>query len=158
MAPYPAYPGSTIPPGIPPARVSWVTRELHPDPRSGPISSLFVAADVADDVGHVLVTFFIVGDEGGIVVIIILDGLVNLDIVLRFGNDGLHLAGVLLGIGLLERHHLLGLHRLRRGFGRHGRGSGAGATTARRRYRRNRHDLAGIGGDDGVLVEVVKFL
>src|SRR5450631_2309631 len=35
----------------------------NPDHRSGPISSLLVAADVADDVGDVLVAFLFVGDE-----------------------------------------------------------------------------------------------
>src|ERR1700760_2434410 len=48
----------------------------HPDHRSGLISSLFVAADVADDVGDVLIAFFLVGDEGGIVILIVLDGLI----------------------------------------------------------------------------------
>ena len=52
-----------------------------PEHSSGPISSLLVAADVADDVGNVLVAFFLVGDEGRIVVIIVFDGLVDLDIV-----------------------------------------------------------------------------
>jgi hypothetical protein len=37
---------------------------LNPEHSSGPISSLLVAADVADDVGDVLVAFFLVGDEG----------------------------------------------------------------------------------------------
>src|ERR1700736_4959512 len=41
----------------------------NPDHRSGPISSLLVAADIADDVGDVLVAFFFVGDEGGIVIV-----------------------------------------------------------------------------------------
>src|SRR5437660_2976963 len=36
----------------------------NPDHNSGPISSLLVAADVADNVGHVLVAFLLVGDEG----------------------------------------------------------------------------------------------
>jgi hypothetical protein len=31
---------------------------------SGPISSLFVAADVADNVGDVFVALFLVGNEG----------------------------------------------------------------------------------------------
>ena len=81
---------------------------------SGPISSLFVTADVADDVGDVLVAFFLVGDEGRIVIVIVFDGLVDLDVVFRFGNDGLDLAGVLLGIGLLERDQFFGLGGLRR--------------------------------------------
>ena len=54
----------------------------NPDHRSGPISSLLVAADVADDVGDVLVAFLFVGDEGGIVIVIVFDGLVDLDVVL----------------------------------------------------------------------------
>src|ERR1700712_568133 len=73
---------------------------------SGPISSLFVVADVTNDVGHVLVTLFFVGNEGGIVVVIVLDGLIDLDIVFRFGNHSLDLAGVLLGVGLFQRHQL----------------------------------------------------
>src|ERR1700754_4011101 len=51
---------------------------------SGPISSLFVAADVTNDVSDVLVTLFFIGNEGGIVVVIVLDGLVDLDIVFGF--------------------------------------------------------------------------
>src|SRR6266851_737391 len=48
----------------------------NPDHNSGPISSLLVAADVANDVGDVLVAFLFVGDEGRIVVVIVLDGFV----------------------------------------------------------------------------------
>src|SRR5437879_5811976 len=48
----------------------------NPDHKSGPISSLLVAPDVANDVGDVLVAFFLVGDEGRIVVVIVLDGFV----------------------------------------------------------------------------------
>src|ERR1700724_2972343 len=81
---------------------------------SGPISSLFVAADVTNDVGDVLVTLFLVGNEGRIVVVIVCDGLVDLDIVFRFGNHGLDLAAVLFGVGLLQRHQFLGLCGLRR--------------------------------------------
>ena len=54
----------------------------NPDHRSGPISSLLVAADVADDVGDVLVAFLFVGDEGGIVIVVVFDGLVDFDVVL----------------------------------------------------------------------------
>jgi hypothetical protein len=36
----------------------------NPEHSSGPISSLFVASDVADDIGNVLLAFFLVGDEG----------------------------------------------------------------------------------------------
>ena len=54
----------------------------NPDHRSGPISSLLVAADVADDVGNVLVAFLFVGDEGRIVIVVVFDGLVDLDVVL----------------------------------------------------------------------------
>src|SRR3954469_20760531 len=50
----------------------------NPEHRSAAISSLFVPPDVADDIGDVLVTFFVVGDEGGIVVIVVFDGLVDL--------------------------------------------------------------------------------
>src|SRR5260370_37336714 len=85
----------------------------NPEHSSGLISSLFVAADVANDIGDVLVAFFLVGDEGGIIVVIVFDGLVDLDIVFRFGNDRLDLAGVLLGVGLLERDQLFGLGGLR---------------------------------------------
>src|SRR6185295_19799748 len=132
------------------------------------ISSVFrglflVAADVADDVGHVLVAFFLVGDEGGIVVIVVLDGLVDLDVVFGFRHHGLDLAGILLGIGFLERHQLFGLGGLRNdlGGGCCGRGTGArrgvGAGPGRRN-RRNRHHLAGIGRDHRVLVEIIEFL
>src|SRR6516164_7242342 len=70
------------------------------------ISSLLVAADVANDVGDVLVTFFLVSNDGRIfiITIIIFDGLVDLDIVLGLGSASLHLAGILLGVGFLERH------------------------------------------------------
>src|SRR5215467_11172180 len=73
------------------------------------ISSLFVTADITNDVGHVLIALFFVGNEGRIIVIVVIEGLVDLDIVLGLGHHGLDLAGVLLGIGLLERHQLLGL-------------------------------------------------
>src|SRR6202171_4913562 len=54
----------------------WATRWLqNPEHSSGSISSLFVAANVADNVGDVLVAFFLVGDEGRIIVIIAFDGL-----------------------------------------------------------------------------------
>src|SRR5512141_2840131 len=101
-------------------------RAGNPEHSSGPISSLLVAADVADDVGDVLVAFLFVGDEGGIVIVIVFDGLVDLDVVFRFGNDGLDLAGILLGVGFLARHQLFGLDGLRRGFGggRGGRSAG----------------------------------
>src|ERR1700692_784080 len=39
----------------------------NPEHSSGLISSLLVAGNVADDVGHVFVAFFLIGDEGGIV-------------------------------------------------------------------------------------------
>src|SRR5882762_6367930 len=88
----------------------------NPEHNSGLISSLLVTADVADDVGYVLVAFFLVGDEGGIVVIVVLDGLVDLDVVFGLWHDGLDLAGILLGIGFLERHQLFGLGGLRDGL------------------------------------------
>ena len=53
----------------------------NPEHNSGLISSLLVAGNVADDVGHVLVAFFLVGDEGGIVIVVVFDGLVDLDVV-----------------------------------------------------------------------------
>src|ERR1700692_798847 len=105
----------------------------NPEHSSGPISSLLVAADVADNVGDVLVAFFLIGDEGGIVIVVVFDGLVDLDVVFGLGNDGLDLAGILLGVGFLERHQLFSLHRLRGGFGggsggrRTGAGGGVGA-------------------------------
>src|ERR1700716_1731265 len=141
----------------------WAARGKNPEHSSGSISSLFVAADVADNVGHVLVAFFLVGDEGGIVIVVIFDGLVDFDVVFRLGNDGLDLAGVLLGVGFLERHQFFSLDRLRRCFGRGGggRGTGAGGRVGagpRRRDRRDRHHLAGVGRNHRVLVEVVKFL
>src|SRR6202165_3824316 len=109
-------------------RTPWATRGTeNPEHSSGLISSLLVAADVADDVGDVLVAFFLVGDEGGIVIVVVFDGLVDLDVVFRLGNDGLDLAGVLLGIGFLERHQLFSLDRLRRCFGGGGGGCGTGA-------------------------------
>src|SRR5260370_27522975 len=106
----------------------WATRRVRKNPEhsSGLTSSLLVAADVADDVGHILVAFFLVGDEGGIVIVIVLDGLVDLDVVFRLGNDGLDLAGIFLGVGFLERHQLFSLHRLRRYFGGGGGSGGAG--------------------------------
>src|SRR6266478_7270890 len=129
-------------------RATWATRVTqNPEHSSGPISSLLVAADVADDVGHVLVAFFFICDEGGVVIVVIFDGLIDFDIVFRLRNDGLDLAGILLGIGFLERHQLFGLHRLRRRFGGGGRGAGArrGVGTGWRwRNGCNRYDLAGI--------------
>src|ERR1700730_6980207 len=135
----------------------------NPEHNSGPISSLLVAADVADDVGDVLVAFLLVGDEGGIIIVVVFDGLVDLDVVFRFGNDGLDLAGILLGVGLLERHQLFSLDRLRRGFGGSGgrgcRGAGGRVGAGpRRRDRRNRHHLAGLRRNHRTLVEVVEFL
>src|SRR6202166_470035 len=134
------------------AYAPWATHGFRENPEhsSGPISSLLVAADVADDVGDVLVALFLVGDEGRIVIVVVFDGLVDLDVVFGLGNDGLDLAGVLLGVGFLERHQLFSLDRLRRYFGGGGRSSGTGAAGGvgagpRRRYRRDRHDLAGIG-------------
>src|SRR6266478_1114604 len=82
----------------------WATRRQNPEHSSGLISSLLVAADVADDVGHVLVAFFLVGDEGGIVIVVVFDSLVDLDVVFRLRSEGLDLAGIFLGIGFLERH------------------------------------------------------
>src|SRR6185436_11656567 len=130
---------------------------------SGLISSLFVAADVANDVGDVLVAFFLVGNEGRIVIVIVFDGLVDFDVVFRFGNHGLDLAGVLFGIGLFQRDQFLGLG----GF-RHISGGGRRSSRSTRRGiaaggpgwcdRRNRHDLARIGRDHGTLVQVVEFL
>src|SRR4030088_1102887 len=98
-------------------RVSGERAGQNPEHSSGLISSLLVAADVADDVGDVLVAFFLIGDEGGIVIVVVFDRLVDLDVVLRLGNDGLDLAGIFLGIGFLERHQLFGLDLLRRCFG-----------------------------------------
>src|SRR4030081_1447289 len=96
----------------------------NPEHSSGLISSLLVAADVADDVGDVLVAFFLIRDEGGIIIVVVFDRLVDLDVVLRLGNDGLDLAGIFLGIGFLERHQLFSLDRLRHYFGSGGGGCG----------------------------------
>src|SRR5207245_7237705 len=87
---------------------------LCDDHTSKATSSLLVVGDVADDVGDIVLSFFFLGDEGRIVVIV-LDGLVGLDIIDRFGNVSLGAAGRL-GIRLLERHGLdLCYHRLRWG-------------------------------------------
>src|SRR5712675_238550 len=144
-----ALPAELWPLGL--ARAPWATRgSQNPEHSSGSISSLLVAADVADDVGHVLIALFLVGDKRGIVIVVAFDGLVDLDVVFRLRNDGLDLAGALLGVGFLERHQLFSLDRLRHGFGGGGSRGGTGArggvsTGPRRRHRRNRHDLAGIG-------------
>src|SRR5882757_9567288 len=139
----------------------WAARWLqYPEHSSGSISSLFVAADVADNIGDVLVAFFLIGDEGRIIVIIAFDGLVDLDIVFGFGNDGLDLAGLLLGIGFLKRHQLFGFCGLRhfrdRGCCGGARGVAAGGTGWRDRC--DRHDLAGVGRDHRTLVQVVELL
>src|ERR1700730_13269225 len=63
-----------------PPRLGRRAGQQNPDHSSGSISSLLVAADVADDVGHVLVAFLFVGDECGIIVIVIFDGFVDLDV------------------------------------------------------------------------------
>src|ERR1044071_5058957 len=105
------------------SRKPWATCGGDPEHSSGPISSLFVTSDITDDVGNVFVAFFLVGNEGGIVVVIAFDGLVDLDVVFRFGNHGLDLAGVLFGVSLLERYQLFGLGGLRQigsGGGRSG--------------------------------------
>src|SRR3977135_351019 len=44
-------------------------RGKNPEHSSGLISSLLVASDVADDVGDVLVAFFLVGNKGRIVLV-----------------------------------------------------------------------------------------
>src|SRR6185369_874287 len=126
-----------------------------PEHSSGPISSLFVASDITDDVGNVFVTLFLVGNEGGIVVVVALDGLVDLDVVFRFGNHGLDLAGILLGVGLLERDQLFGLRQIGSGGGRSSGGGACGIAAGgpRWRNRRNRHDLASVGRDHRVLVQ-----
>src|ERR1700731_2765383 len=138
-------------------------RRKNPEHSSGPISSLLVAGNVADDVGDVLVAFFLVGDEGRIIIVVVFDGLVDLDIVFRFGNDSLDLAGVLLGVGFLERHQLFGFDRLWHYFGGGGSGGGTGArggvgAGSRWRNRRDRHHLAGVWRDHRALVEIVKLL
>src|SRR5258708_32243857 len=72
--------GRLFPDHAPPARHGRRTGQ-NPEHNSGLISSLLVAADVADDVGDVLVAFFLVGDEGGIIIVVVFDGLVDLDVV-----------------------------------------------------------------------------
>src|SRR5712692_8744896 len=146
-----------------PARLGRRAVAQNPEHSSGPISSLLVAADVADDVGHVLIALFLVGDEGGIVIVVVFDGLVDLNVVFRLRNDGLDLAGALLGVSFLERHQLFSLDGLRHDFGSRGSRGGTGARRGvsagpRRWHRRNRHDLAGIGGDHRILIEIVEFL
>src|ERR1700691_458753 len=131
-------------------RATWATRGQNPERSSGLISSLLVTADVADDVGDVFIALFFIGDEGGIVIVIVFNGLVDLDVVFGFRSDGLDLAGVLFGVGFLKRHQLFSLDRLRRRFGRGSSGRGIGARGGvgagpRRRDRRDRHHLAGIG-------------
>src|SRR3954454_12225709 len=107
---------------------------------SGPISSIFVAADVTDDVSDVFIAFFLVGNEGRIIIIVAFDGLVDLDVVFRFGNDGLDLAGILFGIGLFQRDQFLGLRGFRR-IGGGCRGGGAcGGIAAGGPGRRNRRN------------------
>src|ERR1700688_4390452 len=129
------------------AYAPWATHGFRENPEhsSGPISSLLVAADVADDVGDVLVAFFLVGDEGRIIIVVVFDGLVDLDVVFRFRHDRLDLAGILLGVGFLERHQLFRLDGLRHGFGGRGCRGGTGprggvGAGARRCHWRNRHD------------------
>src|SRR6266853_931015 len=93
-----ALPAELWPLGL--ARAPWATRgSQNPEHSSGSISSLLIAADVADDVGHVLIALFLVGDKRGIVIVVAFDGLVDLDVVFRLRNDGLDLAGALLGVG-----------------------------------------------------------
>ena len=60
-----------------------------------------------------------------IIVVIVFDGLVDLDVVDGLRNGGLDLAGVLLGVGFLQRHQLVGFRRLRRLGGHGGRSSAA---------------------------------
>src|SRR5260370_57924 len=106
-----ALPAELWPRYLMPARLGRRAGQQNPEHSSGSTSSLLVAADVADDVGDVLVAFLFVGDEGGIVIIIAFDGLVDLDVVFRLGNAGLDLAGILFAVGLLERTQLFGLSR-----------------------------------------------
>jgi hypothetical protein len=56
---------------------------------SKPTSSLLIVGDVADDVGNIVVALFLVGDEGRVIVVIILDRLIDLDVVDRFRHLGL---------------------------------------------------------------------
>ena len=76
-----------------------------------------------------------------IIVVIVFDGLVDLDVVFQLGNDGLDLAGVLLGVGFLERHQFFRLHGLRR--------IGGGGQRRRRRVQ-HRHGAA-RGGATGAI-------
>ncbi len=52
-----------------------------PEHSSGSISSLLVASDIADNIGDVLVALFLVGNEGGVIVVIVFDRLVDLDVI-----------------------------------------------------------------------------
>src|SRR3569833_1223293 len=118
---------------------------------------LFLLDRLADDVGDVVIAFFFFLDEGGVV-----EALVDLDVFLfgclglGAGDRGLLLA-LLLRLGVLERHEF-GFRRLWRhlDFLGHRRARGLGPRTTDRGGR-NRDDLAGIGGDDGRLVQVVEL-
>src|SRR4051812_43126786 len=107
---------SALPAELWPRRIARLNRRAGKtlNHSSGLTSSLFVAADVANDVGDVLVAFFLVGDEGGIVIVVAFDGFVDLDVVFRLRNDGLDLTGIFLGIGLFQRDQLFGLSGFRR--------------------------------------------
>ncbi len=50
-----------------------------------------------------LVVFFVFGDEGRIVVIVVGEGLIDFDVVFGLRKHGLDLAGILLGIGFFQR-------------------------------------------------------
>src|SRR5438067_13355379 len=57
----------------------WATRAANPEHSSESSSSLLVAADIADNVGDVFIAFLFVRDKGGVVIVIVFDGLVDLE-------------------------------------------------------------------------------
>src|ERR1700722_5235836 len=124
------------------------------------LSFLLVLDVAANDVGDIGVFFFLLLDEGGIV-----ESLIHLDLFFDIGLGGLDRSfrPLRLGFGVFERDEF-GLLRLGRDdfLGRSGSGR-AGCGHRRRLWARargrqlHRHDLAGIGRDHGILVEIVEF-
>src|SRR6516165_8929469 len=121
------------------------------------LTFLLVLDVAADNVGDVGVLFFLFFDEGRIV-----EALVHLDVLFDIGLGGLDrtLGALCLGLGILERDELGLLRRWGRDFlggsicARCG-GRLLGARARRRHL--NGNDLAGIGRDHRILVEVVEF-
>src|SRR3954453_11981503 len=95
----------------------WAAPATNPEHSSRSISSLLVATHVADDIGDIFVAFLFVGDESRIVIVIIFDGLIDLDVIFRFRDGSPALSVILLGVGFLQRNQLLRLDRLPRCLG-----------------------------------------